>query len=130
MRRVLLGLLICALAYPALLLLSGGEFSIGAALWVGMFTVGATVLVGLPLLGWFFRRRWVKWWQFLLGGAVCGAVAAFPFAVAGLVPLAAVGAAFVLVGAGHGLAFWFIAVFRNTRLPLGHPLFGGPRDAT
>lgn len=129
MRRVLLGLLVCSLAYPALMLSSGGEFRVGAALWVAMFTVGATILVGLPLLGWFFRRRWLSWWQFLLGGAACGAVAAIPFAVAGWVPFAAVGAAFVLIGAGHGLVFWFIAVFRNGRLPIA-PLFGGASDAT
>ena len=114
--RLVLGFLVCALAYPTFVLFGRSPGAIGGAVWVATFTVGATVFVGVPLFAWFRGRGWLKSWQVVVGGAVAGAAASLPFLVTGWRGLLFFAAVFSAVGAAHALVFWLVAVFRNAAL--------------
>ncbi len=117
MRRVALGFLLCALGYPLVVLASGVPGAAGGAGFVAVFTVGASLIGGLPLWAWFQRNGWFKLWQSLLAGLVLGALASLPFAVAGNVyTVLFFAGVFALIGAAHALLFWLVAVCRNTEL--------------
>jgi len=117
-RRVYLALLVVALAYPLAILAWGREFAAGGAVLIGTFTVGASLLIGLPLALFFIRKGWLKFWHAVITGAVAGLLCTIPFFLGGgsglansyLVPFAA-------VGATHGAAFWLLGFRKNRALP-------------
>jgi hypothetical protein len=117
MHRVALGFLLCALGYPLVVLASGVPGAEGGAGFVAVFTVGASMLGGLPLWAWFQRNGWFKLWQSLVAGFAIGVLASFPFAFAGNAYTALFFAAtFALIGGAHALLFWLGAICRNAEL--------------
>lgn len=114
MLRVVVALILCATGYPLAILLSGTAGAPGGAAIVGTFTLGATVLVGVPLFAWFLRRAWLAAWHAVVAGAFAGAVFAVPWALEGnFIAARRFGMLFLAVGALHGLVFWLLAVYRN-----------------
>ena len=117
MHRVYVALTAVALAYPVGILLLGSTQAVGGAIIVGTFTIGATLLVALPLALWFIRKGWLRAWQAVTAGAVAGLLVASFFALDPHVRLP--GELFwrlALVGAAHGAAFWLLAIYRNQAL--------------
>ena len=116
MKRVWAAFLICALAYPLVVLLSGSVGAVGGAIMVATFTVTAC-LIGIPVFAWYRARQWLTWWQFALGGGVIGIAAASPFLASGsLLGYLAIASGFGALGAAHALAFWVLAIFKNEHL--------------
>ena len=113
MLRVGVALLIVALACPVGILLLEDQWAIGGAMIVGTFTIGASLLIGAPLVAWCIRRGWLAPWQAVLGGSLAGLLCSGVLFLGGLDqgPLP-----FVLFGAAHGFAFWVLAFWRNSRI--------------
>lgn len=117
MPRLYVALILVALAYPFGVLALAREFAEGGAIIIGTFTVGASLLIGLPLALWFIRRGWLKLWQAALAGAVSGLMCTLPFLLGdGLASASQFLIPFGSVGACHGIAFWLLAIFRNKAL--------------
>jgi hypothetical protein len=117
MQRVILALAVVASAYPLLILLAGGQFAVGGAVIVGIVTVGASLLAGVPLAFWFVKRGWLKFWQSLLVGGGLGVVVGLAFNT--FVELSAAFGfilKFVALGGLHTGVFWVLAFWRNQRL--------------
>jgi hypothetical protein len=118
MPRILVALVVVAAAYPMVILVQGGQFAVGGAVIVGIVTVGATLIAGVPLVAWYCKMKWFKLWQAALGGATVGLALspllsfspewARDFRVAGVC---------TALGCGHGVAFWLIAFWKNRSLP-------------
>jgi hypothetical protein len=139
MTRFVLGVLLCALAYPGAILVLASEhwavwFSVVIA---GVFTVSGSALLALLILTVLRRKSWLRWWQLLAVGALIGGI--LPFLILPVLVLALPGrtgdlgplpdfngvlltfTCFAVLGAVHALVLWVIAVARN-------PWFGfGPR---
>ncbi|MFO0244921.1 MAG: hypothetical protein ACK53H_05990 [Betaproteobacteria bacterium] len=126
MTRFVLGVLLCALAYPGAILVLAGEHWAAAtsAFMAGVFTVAGSVLLALLILAVFRRRGWLRWWQLVAGGALIGGVLpflSFPLSGTTVDPGAAPDIRFALLlfawfaalGAIHALALWAIAVVGN-----------------
>ena len=115
MRRLYTTLVFVALAFPLGILATTREFA--PAVIVGTFTVGAPLLVRLPLALMFVPNGWLKLWQAVGVGATAGLLSTGPF-ILGEGPAQAVRfvAPFCAIGAVHGLAFWLLAIFRNREL--------------
>jgi hypothetical protein len=109
MLRICVALLIVALAYPGVVLLLSNQHVV--AMFVGMITVGASLLVGLPLVAWCLRRGWLSVWHATVGGAFAGLSCAAALLL--LDSVTGLALPFVAVGAVHGLAFWVLAFWRN-----------------
>ena len=107
MGRVIVGLLVTALAMPILAINSGG-------LAIAAVTIPATFLLGLPAFLALRRWRHLQWWYFAAIGAIAGLLCATPFAILtdGFNPRFF--AAFLAYGVVHALLFWFCAVWRNS----------------
>jgi hypothetical protein len=116
MSRVSLGFLLSAFALPALAFVTG---AVGLAIYVAVFTAGATGCFGLPLYAWARARRWYPAGLFVLGGIVAGVLCAVPFGIFAMSAEVFVGfgTLFGLFGAAHGTLFWLVAIFRNEALP-------------
>jgi len=74
-----------------------------------------TAVFGIPLYWVFVQRRWLSWWQVMLGGALCAIPVPVLLAVLSM-KLSMLGdlLAFGLpVGLLSGLTFWALAVRRN-----------------
>lgn len=125
MTRFLLGVLLCALAYPgAVWILSGDHWAKGFSLFfIAIFTFPGAVLLALLALGVLRGRGWLRWWQLAAGGALIGAGLSL-FWVTRSATSADAGAAGIAVhlfaliffgacGAIHALAFWAISVAGN-----------------
>jgi len=120
MLRICFSLIAIAAALPVFIFFNneGQDAAMGVAI-VGMFTVGASLFVGAPLVIWFFIKRWFKLWQAALAGAAVGLVSSAPFWFTG-----SSGATmrflviFTLLGCGHGAAFWLLAFWKNASLPV------------
>ena len=131
MLRVVLGFLLCALAYPIVIIASGSSGALGGAGYVAVFTVGITVVVAWPLYAWYLKKRWFKLWQSLIGGAFAGLLASVPFAFAGSWYIAWFFASvFGGIGAAHALVFWLVAIWRNGELPRMAEKHGARSGAT
>jgi hypothetical protein len=116
MPRLYLSLIVVALAYPAGILLFAEQWAFGGAMLVGTFTVGVTVLVGVPSVAWCVRRGWFAPWHAALGGSVAGLLCSILFLSGGISEMVGAAGSFVAVGAVHGLAFWVLALWGNTRI--------------
>ena len=116
MLRVGLAFLVVSLIYPLGILLLADQGSVGGAISVSIFTIGVSVLLGIPLVAWCVRRGWIRLWQSSLAGAVAGAVCACVFFTAGLNGLLLVAGPFAIVGAAHGSLFWLLAFWRNEQI--------------
>lgn len=123
MWRVVLGFVICSIAYPLVVLSFPNPGAAAGASLVAFFTVSGAVVVGVPLFMWFKKRGWLKWWHSLLGGAVAGVVVSLPFIASGWLGFLYFAAIFSGIGALHALVFWLIAVYRNRALL--SPAFSG-----
>ena len=79
MTRFVLGVLLCALAYPgAILVLASEHWAAGTSAFIaGVFTVAGSVLLALLILAVFRRRGWLRWWQLVAGGALIGGILPF-----------------------------------------------------
>jgi hypothetical protein len=114
MSRLYAALIVVALAYPLGILMFARQHAFGGAMLVGTFTVGASLLLGLPLALWFVHKGWLRLWQAGLAGAVAGVLCVVPFALGGAYGLAAQFLVpFAAVGACHGAVFWLVAIFKN-----------------
>jgi len=98
----------------------GFYFSEAVMFFGALFAYPPALLLGVPLFVAFLRRGWLSWWASVLGGALVGIGGA-----AGLTLV--IGnhesdwvleklAVTTFVGAVAGMAFWLIAVFRNSAL--------------
>jgi hypothetical protein len=117
MFRVALGLFVIASAYPGFILFHDKWFAVQGAAIVGTFTVGATVVAGIPLAIVFIAKGWVKPWQAVLAGAVVGFACSVPFWFTGSSTASVrVLAIFMVLGAIHGFFFWLLALWKNGRL--------------
>jgi peptidoglycan/LPS O-acetylase OafA/YrhL len=123
MLRICVALLIVALAYPGVVLLLSNQY--GVAMFVGMFTVGASLLIGLPLVAWCLRRGRLSVWHATVGGAFAGLSCAAALLL--LDGTAGLAFPFVAFGAVHGLALWVLAFWRNpyVQRSLGTSRVGG-----
>lgn len=118
MLRLVLALLVCAVAYPVALLIGKEPAAAGGALFVGAFTVLGTLAVGVPLLAWCIRRNWVAFWHALLGGAAIGASVSLPLGLfGGMLGVLHFGLFFAAIGAAHAGLFWLLGVWRNPEVP-------------
>ena len=87
----------------------------------------AMVLFGVPLVCLFVRKRWVAWWQSILGGVLVSSIClVLWFATStweeflhNWLELTTYGLGWAAVG---GIVFWFIALWRN-------PRFNGPNNS-
>jgi len=114
MLRVLFAIVVVASAYPALILLHGGELAEFGAVMVGTVTGGMSILAGVPLAIWFVKRGWFKLWQSLLAGATIGLVVGLAFNnSAGFAMLVYV-LKFIALGSLHTVACWVLAFWKNT----------------
>jgi hypothetical protein len=96
---------------------TGGKFALGGFFAVATATVPAVVLAGIPLFQLYRRRGWLTWWGCGLGGGLAGGLCATPYALVSLSLFArAVLPLFLCLGFVHGLAFWVLAIWRNTGL--------------
>ena len=117
MRRLFAALLFVAFAYPLTMLTLGSDQAVGMVIVFGAFTVGATLLIGLPLTLLSIRKGWLKIWQATLAGVAVGVLCATPFLSHGPAEHALQYCArFGAVGAAHGVAFWLLAFYRNQAL--------------
>ena len=116
MKRIWVAFIVCALAYPLVVLFSGKVGAVGGAIVVATFTVIACLL-GIPVFAWYRTKGWLRWWQFAFGGCVIGIAAALPFLASGsLLSYLAIAAVFGAIGACHAAAFWLLAIFKNERI--------------
>lgn len=126
MKRFLIGVLLCALAYPGVILFLAREhWAVPISVVIaGSFTVAGSVLLALLTLAVLRRRGWLRWWQVMMGGALIGGVlpfVSFQFSGSTVDLETADGIMFVLftfvwfagVGAIHALMLWAIAVRGN-----------------
>ena len=114
MRRVIVAFAVTALIYPLIALLGGGQHAVGGFIAVAGFTVPAVILIGLPAFLLFRRKLWFSWWQFTVSGAAIGLFFSVLFLGIGLglytaLPLS-------IIGAVHGLLFWFLAIWKNREI--------------
>ena len=78
------------------------------------------LLIGIPLVWIFIRKRWLAWWQSILGGLLTVSLfLVLWFATATweyflLNGLSLTLTSWLLAAVG-GLTFWFIALWRNAR---------------
>ncbi|MCX7898143.1 MAG: hypothetical protein N2441_09750 [Rhodocyclaceae bacterium] len=115
MRRVLLVLIVLALALAFLLHASGFWEDTFVRGWGPGWVFFGVIGGGLPLLYYACRRGWWQAWRFALLGAAAGACAALPFAFGPhFFALALVFC--LLAGAATGWLFWLAAVWRNEAL--------------
>ncbi len=134
MRRVYCGFLACALGLPLLVALGG---SIDTALMIAIVTGGVSLFAGVPLFLLFRTRRWLAFWQCLLGGALAGQILAVPFVgfafryvltLDGLVNLLPLLGLLAIYGGMHGALFWLVAVAGNDDLVSPSPENKSPTD--
>lgn len=113
--RVLIGFIGCALLVPIICYFLGvfGAF-VGL---LAIATIFLTALVVFPIFSIFYANKWFKLWQAILAG---GFIAIFIWLL-----LALDGEKFrdfawfflfAPIGMAHGLLFWLIAIWDNTRL--------------
>jgi hypothetical protein len=118
MARIIISLIAVATAFPFVIFFGGGQFADGGAVIVGIVTVGATLLIGVPLVLWYFKKRWFKLWQATFGGATVGLLLSPLLAFSGGTErFFYVATTFAALGCTHGIAFWFLAFWRNSSLP-------------
>lgn len=86
------------------------------------FVLLVAVFVGIPLLVTFIRAGWLRWWQALIAGVLCGAtyplldyITTYGANLDRL--LSANNLSFVGVGALVGVAVWCAGVYRNPVFP-------------
>lgn len=116
MRRVAATFVALALAFPTGALLLRGEIGTTGVLTVGGIPFLAIVAFGVPAFALFRRRDWLAWWHFAAGGALLGLACTLPFGVGGRALVAGLAPAFAVLGAGSGLLFWVLAIWRNAEL--------------
>lgn len=116
-----LAVVLCALATETQSFsecLSGGESLFLVWAFGGLFAYPVAILLGVPLLLVFRKKRWLGWWQVTLGGFVTGILSTVIWSLFAGVSWET--ALFMLLFCGVGvmsaLAFWAIAVFRNAAL--------------
>ncbi|MDR3415510.1 MAG: hypothetical protein P4L83_04915 [Nevskia sp.] len=114
MKRALLALFIA----PLLSSLMFGLF----ALFALPFMLAITVVIALPLLLVLRRAGWLQWWHSLLAGAFCGACFVAVDTALSYAPnldrlINSNNVMFVILGAGTGLAYWWIGIYRNPAFP-------------
>ena len=123
-----IGLVVLALGWCAVPALNpSGSF---ASCWAGgsvlpvvaglgaLFAYPAAIVFGIPLFMLFRRRAWLQWWQVALGGILVAAVSVLALSLYGRSVSGALDY-FLLcgsVGFASGIAFWGIAVCRNSAL--------------
>jgi hypothetical protein len=81
-----------------------------------------TVAFAVPLFFLLRRMRWLDWWHAVLAGAACGAVYFVLNAVmSGWFRIDRIATAnnvtYLGLGAGVGILFWWIGIFRNAAFP-------------
>ena len=137
MTRFVLGILLCALTLPGVVLvMANGHW----AKWIsvvlaGTFTVSGTFFLALVTLGVLRRKGWLRWWQLVACGGLIGTL--LPLLVQSLAatvrdaggiadirfdPLGA--SFFAAFGAIHAFALWAVAIVGNRWLrgePREHP---------
>jgi hypothetical protein len=112
--RVVSAFLLAPAVAPLLIALTSFHPSMAGvwivALGVAAFTYGTALLAGVPAYFLFRLKKWLKWWQFVLGGALLGLLPAlvlgFPLSLQGILFL---GSNHAVIGAVSGLAFWAVA---------------------
>jgi len=113
MKRVWFAFLVCALAYPLIVLSEGKVGAIAGSIIIGAFTVIAC-LIGIPMLSWYRRRDWFNWWHFALGGCLIGLILSLLFLGSGsFTYYLSIAPIFGALGAGHAFIFWALAIFKN-----------------
>lgn len=115
MWRVMVGLLGMAAGFAVL----AAELELGRSNgsgWVAAFGVFAgLVVLGYPVLYLCCKRRWWAFWQTTLMGVVAGVFCTLPF-IGGKFSFGFLMLIFVLAGAGFGMLFWLMAIWRNDGL--------------
>lgn len=126
MRRFFLGILLCALTLPGVILVMANDhwakwFSVVVA---GTFTVSGNLFLALLTLGVLRRKGWLQWWQLAASGALIGAL--LPLLVQSLAvtvrdaggiddisfdPLGI--SLFAIFGAIQAFALWAVAIVGN-----------------
>lgn len=117
MPRLFAALLFVAFGFPLGVLVLADKYALEGAAIVGAFTVGASLLIGLPLALWFVRRGWLRLWQAATAGAAAGAIVA-SIVVSDPLGRSPLEIYLTLSGFGslHGVAFWLLAFFKNGAL--------------
>jgi hypothetical protein len=115
MWRVVLGFLVCGLAYPLVVLTQGGGHVQEAATLIAAIALLALLLIGLPIVILCFFKRWFRLWQFVLAGAFTALLVGTPF----LRSTPPFWLFLAVVGSAHGLLFWLVAIYRNRSLVSG-----------
>lgn len=116
MPRVLMALLVVALAFPALVIALGIHATLGGALAAGAKIFAVILALGLPALGCFCRLQWWQPWRFIAGGTLGGALCALPFVGSATFNFGFLVLVFALLGAFIAVPFWVLAIWRNDKL--------------
>lgn len=116
MKRLILGFVVAAFAFPVLLLACGGDNAVDLAATTATLTVTTVLLFGLPAFAYFRRHGWWKLWRYLCGGGIAGAFCV-PFVGGGSTFEVGFMALFCsLGGIVHAALFWAIAIWGNEKL--------------
>jgi len=83
-----------------------------------MFAYPVALVFGVPLFLIFRRRAWLRWWQVGLGGVLVAAMWVLALSLYGRSLSGAVDYLLLCgsVGFASGVAFWIIAICRNSAL--------------
>jgi len=114
MKRVLAGFVAVIGIAPACLLAYGDGHAAEVAATTATITATAALLFGVPLFIVFRRYGWWQFWQYLIGGAVAGALYA-PM-TASTLPLGFVAGFLAIGGSVHAALFWAVAIWGNDKL--------------
>ena len=114
MRRVWIAFFLA----PLMVILPFGMF----ALIAYPIMLAITLLCAVPLFFLLRRMQWLDWWHALLAGAGCGAIYVLLDAMAldmfSIDRIAtAIDLFYLVLGAGIGILYWWIGIFRNAAFP-------------
>lgn len=121
MIRIILGLLLTPLILQLPFLIP--PYGVFTFWWFRlMLTIGYLVMLlcGVPLVWLFIRKRWLAWWQSVIGGLIAVSLflvlwfATSPWEYFVLNGLSLTLSSWVLATIG-GIVFWIIALWRNPR---------------
>ena len=102
-----------ALLYPVAALIGGGKLAIGGFIAVASITLPVTFIIGMPVYLFLKRRNWLSWKILAMGGGLIGIFSSLPLLVFAGPDYIQIIIICYCIGAGHGLIFWLLAIWRN-----------------
>jgi hypothetical protein len=111
--RIFSAFIFIALLYPVVALIGGGKHAIGGFIAVASITLPVTFIVGMPVFSFLKRRNWLSCKLLAMCGGLIGVFCSMPILVFAGSNYMQVIFISCCIGAGHGVIFWFLAIWRN-----------------